>query len=76
MGDANSVVGKKDLQHWSRKAVLTKMLFKRDGGNGQSPLGRNISKDQEMRNNTASVRGHSGFMVLESKIWDKKWSEG
>lgn len=49
------------------------MLFQGDGGNGQGPLSRNIGKDQEMRNNTASVRGHSGFMVLESKIWDKKW---
>lgn len=66
-------MGKKDLQHRSRKALLTKMLFQGDGGNGQGPLNRNIGKDQEVRNNTASVRGHSGFMVLESKIWDKKW---
>lgn len=73
MGDANSVVGKGDLQHWSGKALLTKMLFQGDGGNGQRPLSRNISKDQEMRNNTASVGGHSGFMALESKIRDKKW---
>lgn len=49
------------------------MLFQGDRGNGQGPLNRNIGKDQEVRNNTASVRGHSGFMVLESKIWDKKW---
>lgn len=73
MGDANSFVGKEDLQHQSRKALLTKMLFQGDGGNGQGPLSRNISKDQEMRNNTASVRGHSGFMALESEIQDKKW---
>ena len=49
------------------------MLFQGDGGNGQGPLSRNISKDQEMRNNTASVRGHSGLMALESEIQDKKW---
>lgn len=29
-----------------------------------------------MRITTALMKGHGEIMVLESKIWDKKWWEG
>lgn len=34
---------------------------------------QSISKGSKMRNIIAIVKSPGGFMVLESKIWDKKW---